>query len=98
MFRVHLRSSLSLAIVGSVVASTTEDLEGRVSLNVEVLAEISLLSAVDLGELDVLLLEGGGSLLVLGGEGLAVATPGSVDWKKALSVNVGEIGQGIELA
>jgi len=42
-------------------------------------AELGMLSAVNLDELDALLLEGGGGLLVLGGEGLAVSTPGSVD-------------------
>lgn len=44
------------------------------------LAEIGLLSAVDLGKLDALVLEGSGSLLILGSECLAVATPRGVDW------------------
>jgi hypothetical protein len=43
------------------------------------LAEFGLFCAVDLGDLDVLLLEGGGSLLVLGGERLAVAAPRGED-------------------
>lgn len=72
---VDLRSSLALASVGADVLSTTEDLEGRVSLDTVLLAEVGLLSAVDLCELDVLLLERGGSLLVLGSEGLAVTAP-----------------------
>lgn len=76
----NLPRSLALTTVGSDVVKTTEDLEGGVTLNAVGLAEVSLLSAVDLGEADVLLLEGGGSLLVLGGEGLAVAAPGSEDY------------------
>lgn len=87
LIRVHLRSSLALSSVGRDVVRATEDLEGRVTLNTIVFAEISLLSAVDLGELDVLLLEGGGSLLVLGGEGLAVAAPGGVDCWEKLSIH-----------
>jgi hypothetical protein len=75
----NLRSSLALASVGGDGLEAAEDLEGRVTLNAILLAEVGLLSAVNLGELDVLLLEGGGSLLVLGGEGLAVAAPGSED-------------------
>lgn len=75
----NLPRSLALTAVGSDVVKATEDLEGGVTLNAVGLAEVSLLSAVDLGEADVLLLEGGGSLLVLGGEGLAVAAPGSED-------------------
>lgn len=72
-------SSLALATVGGDVVKALEDLEGGVALNAVILAEVSLLSAVDLGELDVLLLEGGGSLLVLGCEGLAVTAPGGED-------------------
>ena len=83
----NLRSGLALASVGSDVLKATEDLEGRVTLNTVVLAEVSLLSAVNLGELDVLLLQGGSSLLVLGGEGLAVAAPGSEDWRRAKSAH-----------
>jgi hypothetical protein len=49
-----------------------------------VLAEVGLLSAVDLGESDVLLLEGSSGLLVLGGKGLAVAAPGSEDCRRDL--------------
>ena len=43
------------------------------------MAELGLLSAVDLGQLDVLLLQLCGGLLVLGGKGLAVTAPGSED-------------------
>ena len=75
----NLRSSLALALVGGDVVKATEDLEGRVALDAELRAEVGLLRAVDLGELDVLLLEGRGSLLVLGGQGLAVAAPGGED-------------------
>lgn len=69
---VNLRSSFPLALVGADVVETTEDLEGGVTLNTVGLAEIGLLSAVDLDELDALLLQCSGSLLVLGGERLAV--------------------------
>lgn len=85
---MNLPSSLALARVGSDVLEATEDLEGGVTLNTVVLAEVGLLSAVDLGESDVLLLEGSGSLLVLGGEGLAVTAPGSEDCRGVLSVAV----------
>lgn len=79
-------SSLTLARVGRDVVGAAEDLEGGVALNAVLLAEIRLLSAVDLDELDVLLLEGGGSLLVLGSEGLAVTAPGSEDYRRPRSV------------
>lgn len=75
-------SSLALALVGRDGVEATEDLEGRVALNAMLLAQLGLLSAVDLGELDVLLLEGGGSLLVLGGKGLAVTAPRGEDWRR----------------
>ena len=91
------RSSLALATVGADVIRATEDLEGRVTLNTVLLAEVGLLGAVDLCELDVLLLEGGGGLLVLGGEGLAVTTPGSEDWEQSqlLVVPPSEAGVGL---
>lgn len=73
------RSSLALALVGSDVVKAAEDLESRVALNAMLLAEVGLLCAVDLGDLDVLLLERGGSLLILGGESLAVAAPRGED-------------------
>ena len=76
--------SLAGTSVGRDDVKATEDLEGGVALNAVVLAEISLINAVDLGKLDVLLLESGGSLLVLGGESLAVATPGSEDWENVM--------------
>lgn len=82
----NLPSSLALTSVGSNVLKAAEDLEGGVTLNAVVLAEVGFLSAVDLGELDVLLLEGSGSLLVLGGESLAVAAPGSEDYRGVMSV------------
>lgn len=47
----------------------------RVTLDTVLLAQVSLDSAVDLGNLDALVLEGGGGLLVVWGEGLAVSTP-----------------------
>ena len=47
----------------------------RVSLDFVLLSEVGLVHTVDLCELDVLLLQGGGGLLVVGSEGLAVATP-----------------------
>jgi hypothetical protein len=43
------------------------------------LAEVSLFCAVDLDDLDVLLLERGSSLLVLGRKRLAVTAPRSED-------------------
>jgi hypothetical protein len=77
----NLRIGLALALVGDNVLGSTEDLESWVALNAILLAKVLLLCAVDLGELNVLLLQGGGSLLVLGGKCLAVATPRSKDYK-----------------
>jgi hypothetical protein len=68
-----LRICLTLTGVGRDVLLSTEDLESRVSLNAIILAELRLLCAVNLDERNVLLLEGCGSLLVLGSESLAVA-------------------------
>ena len=79
---MNLRNSLALALVGRDVVQATEDLEGRVALNAILLAEISLLSAVDLGELDVLLLQRRRSLLVFRGKSLAVTAPGGEDWNR----------------
>lgn len=45
------------------------------------LAQVALLSAVDLDELDVLLLEESGGLLVLRSESLAVTAPGGEDYQ-----------------
>lgn len=58
------------------------------------LAEVSLLDTVDLGELDALVLESRSSLLVLGGESLAVAAPGSEDWMIAAVSGVLDAGAG----
>lgn len=91
MTGVGLPSSLALARVGSDILKATEDLEGGVTLDALVFAEVGLLSAVNLGELDVLLLEGCSGLLILGGEGLAVTAPGSKDYgKKLLATDGGE--------
>jgi len=57
------------------IVGTAEDLEGGVTLNAVFLAKVLLGGAVDLCELDRLVLERCGSFLVLRGEGLAVATP-----------------------
>jgi hypothetical protein len=91
MTGVGLPSSLALARVGSDILKATEDLEGGVTLDALVFAEVGLLSAVNLGELDVLLLEGCSGLLILGGEGLAVTAPGSKDCgMKLLATDGGE--------
>lgn len=82
-----LRVGLALALVrggvlqavGRGVLQATEDLEGRVALDAICLAEVGLLCAVDLDELDVLLLQGGSGLLVFWGKGLAVAAPWGED-------------------
>ena len=74
----HVRDQpvgLALTAVGRDVVEATEDLQGGVALNTVLLAEFRLLCTIDLDELDVLLLECGGSGLVLGGERLAVAAP-----------------------
>lgn len=81
-----LRSSFTLTSIRAGVLKATEDLESGVTLNAIRLAKLGLLCAVDLGKLDVLLNQSSGSLLVLGGEGLAVTTPGSVDWMVLLEI------------
>lgn len=75
----NIRSSFSLALVGSDVVKATEDLEGGVALHTVLLAEVGLFCAVDLDELDVLLLQSGGRLFVFWGEGLAVTAPWGKD-------------------
>lgn len=85
---LYVRAGLALALVWGVVVKTTEDLEGGVALNTIFLAEVGLLSAVHLHKLDVLLLEGSGSFLVLGGEGFAVTAPGGEDCVRRVSVCV----------
>ena len=52
----HIRSSLPLAFVRGDVFGAAEDLEGWVALDAVGLAKISLLCAVDLYQLDILLL------------------------------------------
>lgn len=73
-------AGLAGTLVGLVVVDTTEDLESGVSFNAIALAQLLLLSAVNLCEGNVLVLELGSSLLVLGRKGLAVSAPGSEDW------------------
>lgn len=83
-----LRVGLALALVrggvfqavGRGVLKATEDLEGGVALDAVGLAEVGLFCAVDLYELDILLLQGGSGLLIFWGEGLAVATPWGEDY------------------
>ena len=58
--------------------SITEDLQGGVSTNSKALAELLLLSAINLGN-GSNTLQLGGSLLVLGGKAFAVSTPGSIE-------------------
>lgn len=76
-------------MVGLDVLGAAEDLEGRVALDAEALAEVLLLGAVDLGERDVLVLERGGGLLVLGSERLAVAAP----WCEDCGIDVSMLGR-----
>lgn len=75
----YSRSSFPLARVRSDALQTTEDLERWVTLNAICLAEFTLLCAVDLSQLDRLLLQRSSGLFVLRREGLAVTTPGSED-------------------
>lgn len=73
----------------------TEDLERRVSLDAVLLAEVGLLGAVDLCELDVLALELGGCFLILGSEGLAVAAPGGVELGQDEVMLLDEVLEGV---
>jgi hypothetical protein len=65
--KVCVRLSLAGALVGRHGVLAAEHLQGRVSLDAMLLADVLLDGAVNLGQVDVLLGEGGGSLLVLGG-------------------------------
>jgi hypothetical protein len=62
----NIRRGLALAAVRGDIVEASEDLEGRVTLDTVVAAEVGLLGAVNLGQSNVLLLEGCGGLLVLG--------------------------------
>lgn len=68
----NLRSSLTRALVSDNVVGAAEDLECRVAFNTIGLAQLGLLCAVNFGQLNVLLFESSGSLLVFGGQGFAV--------------------------
>lgn len=76
----NVRRGLALAAVGGDIVEASEDLEGRVALDTVVTAEVGLLGAVNLGQSNVLLLEGCGGLLVLGCKSLAVSAPGGEDY------------------
>lgn len=89
---VSLRSRLALALVGGDVFKATEDLQGGVSLNAILLAQLRLLCAVNFDELNVLLLQGRGGLLVFWGEGLAVAAPWGKDWTSLVSCGINATG------
>ena len=69
---------LSVAVVFGRRAGS-EDLEGGEALDAVLGTKIVLLSAVDLGELDLLREELGGGLFVLGSESLAMTTPGGIE-------------------
>ena len=74
--RANLRGLLSLsAIWFNVFHVPSEDLECRVPIDLQVRAEVCLLSAVDLCELNVLLLQLGGGLFIFRCQGLAVTAP-----------------------
>ena len=75
-------SGLARALVGLDVVDAAEQLKGRVSLHAVALAQLLLLGAVDLCKGNVLVLQLGSGLLVLGGEGLAVTAPGCEDFGK----------------
>ena len=75
-------SGLARALVGLDVVDAAEQLKGRVSLHAVALAQLLLLGAVDLCKGNVLVLQLGSGLLVLGGEGLAVTAPGCEDYAK----------------
>lgn len=55
--------------------TSLENADSRVSLNTMLLAQVGFVDTVDLGNLDVLFFECGGSKLVFGSKGFAVATP-----------------------
>jgi len=75
-------SGLARALVGLDIVGTAEQLESRVSLHAVALAQLLLLGAVNLCERNLLVLELSSGLLVLGGEGLAVAAPGREDYEE----------------
>lgn len=58
------------------VVRASEDLDGWVTLDAIIFAQVGLFCTVDLDEGDIFLFEGGGSLFIFGGQGFAVSTPG----------------------
>lgn len=68
--------------VGFCRIHTTEDLDGRVTLDVVLLTQIRLRCAVDLDQRDVFFLELGGSCLILGSKGFAVTAPRREKFRK----------------
>ena len=71
----NLRRGLSCTrVCGRGVVKAAEDLESWVALHAILLAEVGLFCAVNLGQLDVLLLQCGCSFLVLRRKCFAVST------------------------
>lgn len=83
----HVRRCFPRATVCRDCVESTEDLESWVTLNTIFGTDISLLSAVYLGQGNLLLLERGGGLLVLRCEGFAVTTPWCEDWDELVEID-----------
>lgn len=90
-----LRLGLAGTGVGLGVLGTTENLESRVAIDRVVAAQVLLHGAVNLGHRDVLALQLGSGLLILGGEGLAVTAPGCVELSENQGVFVDEVLEGV---
>ena len=80
----HIRWSFPCTAVRGDLVRPSEDLEGRVSLNTIVLAQITLLCAIHLHQWNVLLLQCRRSLLILGRKSLAVSAPWCKDYVDTL--------------
>lgn len=75
-----LRLRLTSSPVRLGILRAPENLHGRVTLDPIISAQVLFGSAVDLDERDVLPLQFGGSLLILGGQSLAMTAPGGKEF------------------
>lgn len=96
-FGKYSRRRLPSPLIRLRILQATEDLDGRISFNAILLAQIRLLCTIDLGQRNALLLELGCRLLVLGRQSLAVAAPRREELREHEIVRRDEFLEGIGL-